>query len=87
MPQISYPDRLLMAVHDMTDAINHLYPYVTFSQIGDDITTALTTLSAIFKNKYKKPSVPVIIYSHIKAAENKRPAVLIQPVITSPLKN
>jgi hypothetical protein len=87
MPQISSLDRLLMTVHDMTVALNHPYPDVPFYQFGDDTITALTTLSAIFKNKYKKPSAPVIKYSHIKATENKRTAVLIQPVITSPLKD
>jgi hypothetical protein len=87
MPHTSYPDRLLMASHDMSDALNHPYPDVPFSKIGDDTITAMTTFAAIFKNKYKKPSAPVIIDSPIKAAENKRPAVLIQPVITSPSKN
>jgi hypothetical protein len=68
MPQISSPDRLLMTVHDMTGALNHPYPDVPFYKIGDDTIRALTKLSAIFKNKYKKPSAPVIIYSHTKAA-------------------
>jgi hypothetical protein len=87
MPQISSIDRLLMTVHAMTDALKHPHPDVTFSTIGDDTIMALTTLAAIFKNKYKKPPAPVIIDSPIEAAENKRPVVLIQPVIISPVKH
>jgi hypothetical protein len=73
MPHISSTDRLLMAAHDMNEALKHPHPDVPFYTIGDDTITALTTLSSIFKNKYKKPSAPVIIDSPIKAAENKRP--------------
>jgi hypothetical protein len=62
MPQISSTDRLLMSAHDMTDALRHPHPYVPFSNIGY-YTMALTTLSSIFKKKYKKPSAPVIIDS------------------------
>jgi hypothetical protein len=68
MPQISSTYRLLMAAHDMTDAVRHPNTDVPFSTIGDDTITALTKLAAIFKNKYNKPSAPVIIYSPIKAA-------------------
>jgi hypothetical protein len=87
MPQNSSTDRLLMAAHDMTDALKHPHPGVPFSTIGDETITALTTLAAIFKNKFKKPLAPVIIESPIKAAANKHPAVLIQPIITSPTKH
>jgi hypothetical protein len=84
MPQISATDRLLITAHDMNDALKHPHPDAT---IGDDTITALTPLAAIFKNKYNKPSAPVIIDYHIKAAENKRPTVLIQPFITPPVKH
>jgi hypothetical protein len=47
----------------------------------------ITTLSAIFKNKFKKYLAPILIYSPIKATENKRRAALVQPIITSPTKN
>jgi hypothetical protein len=67
MPQISSIDRLLMAAHNMTDALKHPHPDFNFSTIGDGTITVLTTLSAIFKNKYNDPSAPVIIYSPIKA--------------------
>jgi hypothetical protein len=87
MPQISSTDRLLMAFHDMTDALKHPHPDVPFYTIGYDTMMALTTLAVIFKNRYKKPSAPLIIDSPIKAAENKRPAGLIQHVITSPVKH
>jgi hypothetical protein len=87
MPQISSTDRLLMAAHDMNDALNHPHPDFPFSTIGDETITALTTLAAILKKKFKKPLAPVIIESPIKAAENKHPAVLIQPIIASPTKN
>jgi hypothetical protein len=60
---------------------------VHFATIGDATITALTTVAAMFKNKLKKPSALEIIESPIKAAENKRPAVLIQPVIASPVKH
>jgi hypothetical protein len=73
MPQISSTDRLFMAAHAMNDALKHPHQYVTFSKIRNDTITAIITLVAIFKNKYKKPSAPVIIDSPIKAAENKRP--------------
>jgi hypothetical protein len=87
MPQISSTDLLLMAAHDMTDAPRHNHPDATFSTIRGNEIMALTILSAIFKNKSKKPLAPVIIESPVKAAENKRPAVLVQPIITSPTKH
>jgi hypothetical protein len=87
MPQLSSTYRFLMAANDMTDALEHPHPDVYFNTVVDDTITALTTLSAIFKNNYNKPPVPELIDSPIKAAENKNPAVLIQPVLTSPVKH
>jgi hypothetical protein len=87
MPQISSTDRLLMAAHDMNYALKHPHQDVPFPTIGDDTITALTSLGEIFKNKFQKPLAPEIIDSPIKAAENKRPAVLLQLVITSPFKH
>jgi hypothetical protein len=69
------------------DALKHHHPDVTFNTVGDDTIKALTTLAAIFKMKYNKPPAPELIDSPIKAAENKRPAVLIQPVLASPVKH
>jgi hypothetical protein len=69
MPQISSTYRLLMAAHDMKYFLKYPpHPDIPFSTIGDDKITALTTLAAIFKNKFKKPLAPVIIDSLIKAA-------------------
>jgi hypothetical protein len=82
--QISSTDRLLMAAHDMNDALKHPHTYVPFSTIGDEKSMALTTLGAIFKNNFKKPLASVIIGSPIKDTGNKRPALLIQKIITSP---
>jgi hypothetical protein len=76
-----------MAAHDTTDALKHPHPDATFVTIGDDTITALTTLEAIFKDKLKEPLAPEITESPLKAAENKRPAALVQPVITSPFKH
>jgi hypothetical protein len=53
MPQISSTDRLLMAAHDTTDSLKHPHPDVPFAAIGDDTITALETLEAVFKNKFK----------------------------------
>jgi hypothetical protein len=87
MPQFSSTDKLLMAAHDMTDALKHPHQDFPFSTIGYDTITAITTLAAIFRNKFNKPPAPELIDSPIKAAENKRPEVPIQPVLTSPVKH
>jgi hypothetical protein len=87
MPHLSSTDRLLMAANDMTDSLKHPHPDVPFNTVGEDTIMALTTLANIFKNNYNKPPAPELIDSPIKAAENKCPAVLIQPVRTSPIKN
>jgi hypothetical protein len=87
MPQLSSTDRLLMTTHNMTDALKHNHPDVTFYTIGDEKITRLTILAVIFRNKYNKPPASEIIDSPIKAAENKRPAVLIQPVLACPVKH
>jgi hypothetical protein len=87
MPQLSPTDIPLMAANDMTDALKHHHPDGPFNPVGDDTINALTLLSAIFKNKYNKPPAPELIDSPLKAAENKRPAVLIQPMLTSPVKH
>jgi hypothetical protein len=76
-----------MTANDMADALKHPHLDVPFNIVGDDTVVALTTLSAIFKRKYNKIPAPYLIDSPIKAAENRRPAVLIQPVLTSPIKH
>jgi hypothetical protein len=87
MPQLSSADRLIMAANDMADALTHQHPDVPFNTVEDDTISALTTLAAIFKRKYNKSPAQHLIDSPIKAAENKRPAVLVQPVLTSPTKH
>jgi hypothetical protein len=42
-------------------------------------------LASIFKNRFQKPSAPELIQAPLKAAENKQPAALAQPRLTSPL--
>jgi hypothetical protein len=54
MPQMPSTDRILMASHDMTDALKHPQPDVPFSRIGDDTITAPEKLSEIFTRKFKK---------------------------------
>jgi hypothetical protein len=86
MPQISSTDRLIMAANDMTDALKHPHLDVPFATIGDDTITALSQLETIFKNKFQKPSAPELRQAPLKAAENKQPSALTQPILTSPMK-
>jgi hypothetical protein len=44
----------------------------------------LTQLAEIFKNKFQKLKSPELSHSPIKAADNKRPSALTQPILTSP---
>jgi hypothetical protein len=57
---------------------------VPFAQVGDDTITALEKLTAIFKNKFQKPSAPELIQAPRKAAE-KQPAALVQSILASPM--
>jgi hypothetical protein len=76
-----------MAANDMTDALKPPHLDVPFNTVGEDTITALTKLAAIFRRNYNKTPAQDIIDSPIKAEENKRPAVLIQPVLTYPIKH
>jgi hypothetical protein len=87
MPQLSFADRLIMAANYMAYALKHPHPDVPFNAAGDETISALITLSAIFKRKYNNIPAQHLIDPSIKAAENKRPAVLIQSVLTSPIKH
>jgi hypothetical protein len=84
MLQLSSTDRLIMAANDMTNALKHHHPEVPFAHVGDDTITALTQLAEIFKNKFQKPKSPEFTYLPIKATENKRPAALTKPFLSSP---
>jgi hypothetical protein len=75
-----------MAANDMTNALKNPHPVVPFAKVGDYTIESLTQLAEIFKNKFQKVKRPVLSNSPIKAAENKRRAVLIQPILTSPVQ-
>jgi hypothetical protein len=76
-----------MAANDMANALKHTRPEVPSAQVGDDTITALAQLAAIFKNKFQKPTAPELIQAPLKAAENKQPAALAQPILTSPMQH
>jgi hypothetical protein len=78
-----------MAANDITDALKHSHTNVLFSTIGDytNTNTSLAQLATLFKNKFQKPLAPEIRHLPIKATENKQPAALIQPILTSPMKH
>jgi hypothetical protein len=44
-------------------------------------------LVAIFKNKFQKSAAPELIQAPLKAAENKQPAALAHPILTSPMQH
>jgi hypothetical protein len=87
MPQLSSTDRLTMAANDMTNALKHPHHEVPFAHVRYDTITALTQMAKIFKNKFQKPKSPELTHSPIKSAENKRPSILTQLVITSPMQH
>jgi hypothetical protein len=87
MPQLSSTDRLIMDANDMTKALKNPHHEVPFDHVGDDTITALTQLAEILKNKFQKPKSPELTHSPIKATKNKRPSVLTQPLITSPMQH
>jgi hypothetical protein len=83
MPKLSSTDRLLMAANAMADVLKHPHPEVPFAQVGDETITALAQLATIFKNKFQKLSSQELIQAPLKSAENKQPAALAHPIITS----
>jgi hypothetical protein len=87
MLQLSSTDRLLMAANDMANTLKHRHPEVPFAQFSDDTITAPAQLAAIFKNKFQKPTEPELIQAPLNAAENKQPAALAQPILTSPMQH
>jgi hypothetical protein len=54
MPQMYSTDRVLMAAQDMTDALKHARPDITFSTIGYDTISALDNFAEIFTRKFKR---------------------------------
>jgi hypothetical protein len=73
-----------MATNYMTNALKNPHTYVRLSHVGDDTISALTQLAEIFKNNFQKLKSPELSHSPIKAAENKRPTALTQPILSSP---
>jgi predicted RNase H-like nuclease len=57
MPQLSSTDRLLMAANDVTNALKHPHPEVTFSNVGYDTITALIQPAEILKKQVSKTKV------------------------------
>jgi hypothetical protein len=87
MPQLSSTDRFIMAANNMTNTLKNTHPAVPFAQVGDDTIAALTQLADIFKNKFQTVKAPELSNAPIKAAKNKRPAVMAQPILTSPMQH
>jgi hypothetical protein len=87
MPQLSSTGRLIMTANYMTYALKKPHPEVPFAHVGDKTITGLTQLEEIFKNKFQKPKSPELTHSPIKAAENKIPAALTQPLLTYPMQH
>jgi hypothetical protein len=56
---------------------------VTFSHIGDDTITALTTLAEIFKNKFQTVHFPDLPAAPAKVAERTFPAKSSNPILAS----
>jgi hypothetical protein len=67
--------------------IKNPHPEFPVPQFGDDTIAALTQLAEIFKNKFQTVKAPELSNAPIKAAENKRPAVMAQPILTSPMQH
>jgi hypothetical protein len=87
MPQLSSTYRLIMAANDMSNALRNPHLAVPFAQVGDDKVAALTKLAEIFKNKFQKVQAPGLSNAPAKAAENKRPDVLSQPILATPMQH
>jgi hypothetical protein len=87
MPQLSSTDRLIMAAKDMINALKNPHHEVPFAKLGDDTIAALTQLAEILKNKFQTVKAPELSNARIKAAENKRPAIMAQPILTSPMQH
>jgi hypothetical protein len=87
MPHISSTGRLPVTANYMTDTLKHPHPDVPFTTIGDDTITALYQLASIFRNKFQKPSAPELLQAPVKAAENKQPSALAQPILITPMKH
>jgi hypothetical protein len=86
MPQMSSTDRILMAAQDMTDALKHPHPEVSFATIGDNTIISLATLAEIFTRKFKKPETTNVPPAPQTPTANKRQDSQPQTVLTSPAR-
>jgi hypothetical protein len=69
----------------MSNVLKNPHPEVPFAQVGDETIAALTKLAEILKNKFQKFQAPGLPNAPAKAAGNKRPTDLSQPILTSPV--
>jgi hypothetical protein len=76
-----------MAANEMTNALKNPRPDIPFAQVGDDTIAALTQLAEIFKNRFQTVKAPKLSNAPIKAAKNKRPAIMAQPILTSTMQH
>jgi hypothetical protein len=67
--------------------IKNPHPEFPFSQVGDDTIAALAQLVEILKNNFQKVKAPALSNAPVKAAENKRPTVMAQPIMTYPMQH
>jgi hypothetical protein len=77
MPQLPSTYRLLMAVKDMTDALQNPHPEVPFASVGDDTVKALADLAAIFKLKIQQ--APSLETQASPATATQRPSLIPLP--------
>jgi hypothetical protein len=67
--------------------LRHPHPDVPLNIVEYDTINALAKVASTFKREYNKIPAPDLIDLPLKATENKRRAVLIQPVLKSPIKH
>jgi hypothetical protein len=57
MPQLSSTYRLIMAANNMTNALKHPHPEVTFAHVKDDTKNSINTAGGDFKKQISKTQV------------------------------
>jgi hypothetical protein len=83
MPRLSSTARFIMAAKDMTDALQNPHPEVPFTQVGDDIISALTELAEIFKLKLQNVQTPALPVAPTKVALHPCLAESSHPMLAS----
>jgi hypothetical protein len=74
-----------MAENDMMDALQKPHPDVPFTQVGDDIISALTALAEVFKLKLQKVQTPARQVTPPKVALRPFLAESSHPMFSSPM--